>query len=452
MGMAIEDPSSQEELALKTLGTTCVVLMLCIVELAAAADWSRFRGPNGSGVADDAQPPVTWSETENLKWKTPLPGPGSSSPIVVGDKVFVTCYSGYGLDKENPGNIADLRRHLVCLDINSGEVLWDKSVPGTPEEEPYSGMLTEHGYASNTPVSDGEQVYVFFSKSGAYAYDLDGNEKWHAPIGTSSGPQHWGSGTSPILCGDLVIVNASDEANALVALNKTTGEEVWREEAAGVSGNWSTPILAESDGQQELLFGAAGEVWGMNPETHKLRWLVTTGGGGTKTSSLVTEGDLVFSLGNREDGTVAIRTGGKGDVTETNVVWPSNLRGGIGSPLVHDGYLYSFSRGIANCVSTTDGKEVYQERYTEAAGGGGGGGGRGRGPGGADYSSPVLADGKIYLTTRKGNVLVFKAGPEFELLATNSFDSDGSDFSGTPAIAGDKLLMRSNRFLYCVGN
>jgi hypothetical protein len=250
-----------------------------------------------------------------------------------------------------------------------------------------------------------------------------------------------------------LIVNASEEANALVALNKTNGDEVWREEADGISSNWSTPILTDDGGQTELVFGAAGEVWGMNPETHKLRWLVTTGGGGTKSSSLVTEGDLVFSLGSREDGTLAIRTGGKGDVTDSNVVWPSNLKGGIGSPLVHDGYLYSFSRGIANCVSAMDGKVVYQERYSEAAGGGGGGGGgRGRGPGGADYSSPVLADGRIYLTTRKGNVLVIKAGPEYELLATNAFDSDGSDFSGTPAIVDGKLLIRSNRFLYCVGN
>ena len=439
---------------MRMLGTICVVMLLCCTELAAAAEWSRFRGPNGSGVANEAKPPVAWSETENLKWKTPLPGPGSSSPIVVGDKVYVTCYSGYGLDKENPGNLADLKRHLICLDVKTGEVVWDETVPGAPEEDPYSGMLTEHGYASSSPACDGKQIFMFCGKSGVVAFDMEGNQQWQVSVGTSSGQQHWGSGASPILCGNAVIVNASDESSALVALNKADGKEIWREEASGIGNNWSTPILMETSAGPEVVMGVAGELWGINPETGKLRWLVATSGGNTKSSSLVAAEDVVYSLGSREDDTIAVRTGGTGDVTDSNVLWSSNLRGGIGSPLVHDGYLYSFSRGIANCVSTADGKEVYQERYTEAGGGGGrGGGGRGRGgPGGADYSSPVLADGKIYLTTRKGSVLVFKAGPDFELLATNTFDSDGSDFSGTPAIAGDDLLIRSNRFLYCVGN
>lgn len=431
---------------MRLCGTWSVVLVLCCSLDVFAADWSRFRGPNGSGVAENARPPVTWSETEHLQWITPLPGYGSSSPIVVGDKVFVTCYSGYGLDAENPGDITDLRRHLVCADLTSGEVLWDKQVanPEGVEEDPYKGFITEHGYASNTPVSDGERIYAFFSKAGMVAFDLDGNQLWRKSVGTAAGPQHWGSGASPILYGDWVLVNASEESSSLVALNKNDGEQVWREEAEGVANNWSTPILIEAEGRPELLFGAAGEVWGMNPETGKLWWLVTTTEGNTKCSSPVVVGDTVFSLGSREDNTIAIRAGGKGDVTDSNVVWSSNLRGGIGSPLVYDGYLYCFSRGMANCVSADTGDDVYKQRYSEAQGGG-------RGPGGADYCSPVLADGKIYLLTRKGGTLVIKVGPKYELLATNSFDSDNSDFNGTPAIADDKLLIRSNKFLYCIG-
>jgi len=292
-------------------------------------------------------------------------------------------------------------------------------------------------------VSDGERIYVFFSKSGVLAFDLEGKQLWQASVGTGSSPQHWGSGASPILHGDWVLVNASDESSALVALNKVDGKEVWREETEGIGNNWSTPILIDTAAGAELVMGVSGEVWGINPETGKLRWLVTTTEGNTKVSSLVALGDIVYSLGSREDNTIAVRTGGKGDVTKSNVVWSSNLRGGIGSPLAHEGHLYWFARGVANCVSAATGEDVYQERYSDAD--------QPRGPGGADYCSPILAGGKIYLATRQGSVHVLKAGPEYELLATNSFESDGSDFNGTPAIAGDKILIRSNKFLYCVG-
>lgn len=429
---------------MRLLGICCVVLSSCWSSGASASDWSRFRGPNGSGVAEDAHPPVTWSETEHLQWKTPLPGPGSSSPIVVGDRVLLTCYSGYGLDRENPGNIADLKRHVVCVDLASGKVLWDKAFSSNAEEDPYKGFITEHGYASNTPVSDGERVYAFLSKAGVIAFDLDGNQLWRTSVGTSSGPQQWGSGASPILFGDWVVVNASDESSSLVALNKTDGNEVWREQSEGIANNWTTPILVEAEGRPELAIGTKAEVWGVNPQTGTLRWRVHKGESVAKCSSLVAAGEVVFSLGSIGDNTIAVRTGGQGDVTDSNVVWSDNLRGGIGSPLLYDGYLYSFSRGVANCVSVATGEDVYRQRYSEARA-------AGPGPGGADYCSPVLADGRIYLLTRNGNTLVIKAGPEYELLATNSFPSDDSVFNGTPALAGDKMLIRSNKFLYCVG-
>ncbi len=188
----------------------------CVLPLGANADWPRFRGPNGSGVsADSNATPVRWSPKENVKWKVELPGAGVSSPIVVGDRVYVTCYSGYGLDRQNPGDINDLTRHLVCVDRESGKILWDKSVKAALPEDPFSGIgVPAHGYASHTPVSDGENVYVFFGKSGALAFDKEGNRLWQTNVGSGSDDKRWGSSSSPILHDDLLIVTASAEGRA----------------------------------------------------------------------------------------------------------------------------------------------------------------------------------------------------------------------------------------------
>ena len=220
-----------------------VALGLVVVALgtnaALASDWNRFRGPDGSGISPDTRPlPLKWSETENLKWKCKLPGPGSSSPIVVGQRLFVTCWTGYGADRDNVGDPKDLRRHLICLDRDTGKVLWDKSIDPVLPEDPYSGNFTQHGYASHTPVSDGERVYVFFGKTGVLAFDLEGKQLWQTSVGTGSGPNGWGTASSPILYKNLVIVTAAAESKALVALNKETGKEVWRFQDPGVSSIW----------------------------------------------------------------------------------------------------------------------------------------------------------------------------------------------------------------------
>jgi outer membrane protein assembly factor BamB len=155
-----------------------------------AEDWHRFRGPAGSGLAVDSDSlPTTWSPEANLAWKTPLPGPGASSPIIIDGKAFVTCYSGYGLIQEKPGNIENLVRHLVCIDMQTGKKRWQKNVKASLPEDPYSGIgVTAHGYASHTPVSDGKNVYAFFGKSGVHAFDMDGKKLWSAEVGKESDP------------------------------------------------------------------------------------------------------------------------------------------------------------------------------------------------------------------------------------------------------------------------
>ena len=161
-----------------------------------AADWPNFRGPNSSGISDEKNLPTTWSDTENLVWKVDLPGPGSSSPIVWGDKVFVTCYTGYGLDEDNPGDQDKLQRHLLGVDRKTGNVLWNKAVPAKLPEPEFSSFQALHGYASSTPATDGERVYVFYGKSGVLAYDFAGQELWRANVGDSD--FYWGVGSSPL--------------------------------------------------------------------------------------------------------------------------------------------------------------------------------------------------------------------------------------------------------------
>src|SRR5262249_31851008 len=173
------------------------LLIAVLASLSQSSDWANFRGPHSSGVSDEKGLPVKWSDTENLVWKLDLPGPGSSSPVVWGDKVFVTCYSGYGVDRKGPGEPADLLRHLLFVDRKSGQVIWEKKVKAKTPEQPYKGFMYNHGYSSSTPAVDGERVYDFQGKTGVFAYDLAGKELWHADVGDKL--YMWGTGSSPLL-------------------------------------------------------------------------------------------------------------------------------------------------------------------------------------------------------------------------------------------------------------
>ena len=247
---------------------SAIVLATMVLLSAAAgtrADWTRFRGPNGTGISpDDTPTPVKWSASQNLRWKLALPGAGASSPIIVGDRIYLTCYSGYGLDRENAGDQKNLKRHLLCIDRANGELIWNKTIDAVLPEDPYTGIgVPEHGYASHTPVSDGRNVYVFFGKTGVLAFDKQGNQLWQTSVGTESDPRSWGSASSPILYQDLLIVPATAESEALVALDKKTGKEVWRQEAAGFSMSWCTPVLVEVDeNRSDLAIGVGREIWG----------------------------------------------------------------------------------------------------------------------------------------------------------------------------------------------
>jgi outer membrane protein assembly factor BamB len=400
------------------------------------ADWTRLRGPNGSGIAEGATLTTTWSDKEHIAWKAELPGPGASSPIVVGDRVFVTCYSGYGDGKGD--DMTKLQRHLVCVNKADGKILWNKSVPAVQPEDPYQGFISEHGYSSSTPVSDGQRVYVFYGKSGALAFDLEGKHLWQTPLGTGSNDRRWGSGASPVLCGGHLIVSAFDEGNALFALDPATGKEVWKQEVKGVGLAFNTPTIYDHDGTQDLLLAVPNELWSINPATGKLRWYLSHDLPGN-ISPCVQLGDGLGYI------TGGFPKQGKGDVTANAIAWTSNDSSYVPTPLFYQGHLYVVNDGgFALCLEAKTGKQIYRERVMQ-----GGGGGR-RGGGKPFYASPVLIDGKIYAPSRANGTYVIAAKPTFELLATNVIASDETQFNASPAVEGKRLYLRSNKALYAI--
>ena len=414
---------------------TASLLLLSVISVD-GGDWPRFRGPNGDGISTEGPIPTKWDLASNLKWTAELPGRGASSPIVLGDQIFVTCYSGYG--EAAGGDSAELARHLVCVDKSSGKILWTKTVNNSANEDRYQGFITEHGYASGTPVTDGERVYAFFGKSGVYAYDLEGNELWNVSVGTSSSNRRWGSAASLIVHGESVIVNASEESRSVRALDLKTGKENWKTEADLLELAYGTPSLVKSGDRELLVLAVPEEVWALNPDNGKLAWFCETKLPGNISPSVnFADGMIYVSGGYPATGSLGIKADGKGDIT-SNIAWKSRDASYVATPLLHEGHLYWIDdKGVAFCTNAESGKTVYKERLV-------GGGGR------PVYASPVLCDGKLFIPSRWEGVYVIAAKPEFELLAENRFPHDDSDFNGTPAISGKQMFLRSNKALYCI--
>lgn len=396
------------------------------------ADWPQFRGPGGQGVSAAKGLPVTWSATENVVWKTELPGAGTSSPIIVGPRVFVTCFSGYGMPGQERGDQELLKLHLVCLDRASGRILWNQEVAPRLPEQPT--MREGHGYASSTPAADNERVYAFFGRSGVVAFNHEGKQLWKSDVGSQL--NGWGSAASPVLFGDLVIVNASVESESVVGLNKKTGQEVWRKN--GIREAWNTPLLVTlADGKTELVVATMGKLFGLNPTTGEELWNCATGIGWYMVPSLVAQDGIIYCIGGRSGGSLAVRAGGRGDVTETHRLWTGRKGSNVSSPIVHNGHLYWMheNQGIAYCAETKSGEIVYEQRVE-----------------GADqvYASPVLSEDKLFYVTRTGRSFIVAAKPNFELVTKNA-PIERSIFNASPAVAGNHLFLRSDRHLYCLG-
>ena len=410
-----------------------LIALLCICSTVNAADWPQFRGPSGNATASDSDPPTTWSDSENIVWKTALPGRGASSPIVSGNRVFLTAYTGFGVDEQEPGDKANLRLHVLCFERDSGKLLWDKSIKASPSTQNLSQRIADHGYATATPATDGEAVYASFGVSGVVACDMDGNLLWQAAIG--DGTAGFGSAASPVVYGDLVYVNASIESNTLFAFDKQSGRNVWKTES--IMKSWTTPCIAEvPDGPPELILNQKNEIFAFDPVTGKKLWWCA----GVEDYIVpvpVFHDGIVYCLGGRSNRAIAVKLGGRGDVTKTHKLWESTTGANVTSPVYHDGYLYWASdKAIKNCLRASDGEEIYRKRLPTRS---------------RIYSSIVRAGNKLYVTTRDQGIVVLAAKPEYEELAVNVIESDQTLMNASPAVSENQILLRTDRFLYCIG-
>ncbi len=418
---------------MKILPNWAVVLGVCTLVCAIgdggcpAADWPQFRGPDGLGSSNESQLPLKWSESENIAWRVALPGYGSSSPIALGDKIYVTCYSGYGTGDDSQ-SMADLVLHVVCVNRADGVIDWDRQLqPKLPESE----RVRDHGYAGPTPATDGKFLYVFFGKSGVYKFDLDGKQIWQADVGSNT--HGWGCGTSPVLVDNLVIVNASVESDSLVAIDQETGSEVWR--VQGMKESWSTPHLMRlANGRQELVVSIKDNIIGYDPSNGQELWRCK-GIPDYVCPSVISQDGVAYVIGGRSSMAIAVRGGGRGDVSDTHKLWQAKVGANVTSPIIHAGHMYWVSdrNKVAYCLRLSDGQVVYSERFPDQP-----------------YASATAGDGKIYIVTRNGGTYVLAAKPEFIQLAHNTL-GDRATFNASPAISQGQLLLRSDRYLYCVG-
>ncbi len=393
-------------------------LVLC------GADWTRFRGPNGTGISSDRDVPVKWT-AKNILWKTPLPGSSHSSPIVVKGKVYLL-------------SATPTDRLVVCVDAGKGNVLWTRKVPGAVGKAHRKSSL-----ASATPCSDGQRIFCVFWDGravGLYAYDLDGTPLWDASLGSFKS-QH-GPGFSPIVADGKVIVNNDQDGKAtLQAFHAADGKPAWTVSRPAFRTCYSTPFLHDQGvAGPELIVTSTAGLTGYDPANGKELWnftwsfpvkpLRTVG------SAVVGDG-LAFLASGDGDGSramIAVKLGGKGDLTRTNLVWEKDS----GTPYVPSllawkGHLYTINDdGVAVCYEGKTGKETWRGRL-----------------GGNVSASPVLIDGKVYSIDEKGVVFVFEARPdEFKLLASNKL---GETVYATPAVANGRLYVRGAKHLICVG-
>ena len=418
-----------------------------------AANWPQWRGPDGSGISTEKNLPATWTPTTNIKWKAAIPGRGHSSPIVWGNRIFVTtavegdvvpgakAVTHMAGDKEflHPDSVGADRKHqfkVIALNRESGKIVWEALAwEGTP----YDNRHRKSSYAASTPATDGKMVYAFFGTEGLYAYDFNGKLAWKAQLG-KLGTVGMGTGTSPILFNDLVIVQCDEdngEASFIVALDKKTGKEAWRTPRK-IQVSWSTPLLVKTATRSELITSGTETVVSYDPATGKELWH-HQGVESNAIPSPVANNEMVFLVaGFPAKIAMAIKLGGSGDLTDTaNVPWKyAKGTAYVPSPILYGDYLYlTTDRGILTCIDAKTGEVKYEG---------------GRIPIPATFTaSPVAFEGKILMTSEDGDTFIVKAGPKHEVLGTNSI---GEPVYASPAIADGRIFIRGEKNLYCIGS
>jgi outer membrane protein assembly factor BamB len=411
------------------------------------SSWPQWRGPLANGVAPQANPPIRWSETNNVRWKLPLPGKGHASPIVFGDSIYVLAAAPVGpLQKpvydDAPG-VHDsqpvTQRHqfmVVAVSRADGKVLWQKSLK---EEWPHEGGHVTGSLASNSPVTDGEHLYVFFGSRGLYCLDLKGEVKWQKDLGRMHTLHAHGEGSSPVLYGDTLIVCWDHEADSfLYAFDKNTGKQLWKV-ARDEKTSWSTPLVVEQDGKPQIIVSATKRVRGYDLTTGQQLWECAGLTDNVVSSPVYTKGVVIAGNSYYQQAMVAIRlAGAKGDITGTErVAWKLNrLTPYVSSPLLYDDRLYFLrhNQNILSRLEPTTGKALGEPIRLD-------------GINDFIFSSPVGAAGRIYITARDGTTVVLRHDRENGMVAVNHLDDS---FSASAALAGREFYLRGERFLYCI--
>lgn len=429
-----------------------------VAPLFAADNWPQFRGADSTGVADDSRLPDKWSATENVAWKTDVPGRGWSSPIVWGDQIFLTTVVNtgatpaakkglyFGGEQSKP---PETEHHwkVYCLNLRDGSVVWDQTahrgVPATP-------LHIKNTYASETPVTDGERVYALFGNLGLFCYDLEGKPVWSKMIEPHRMRAGWGTAASPVLSGDRIfVVNDNEEQSYLLALDKRTGDELWRVPREEKS-NWATPFVWQNEGRTEIITPGTNKVRSYDLDG-KVLWELKGNSVITIATPYAVNGLLYVSSGYVLDTRrpiYAIRPGATGDLTLASdqtqnefIAWSDRIAAPYNpTTLVYRDRLYVlYDMGLFACFDARTGREIY-----------GGGNKRKRIPNGKSFTaSPWGNDGKVFCLNEDGETFVMRAGDEFEILHVNSLTEDDMAMA-TPAIAADRLLIRTAPRIYCI--
>ena len=407
-------------------------------------NWPHWRGPHANGLAPEANPPLEWTQEKNVKWKVPIPGESSATPIVWGDNVFIVSAVETDRVPENPPEPHPETRTVppkriieytvFCFDRNSGEVKWsDVSVAAAPHE----GIHQTNTYAAGSPTTDGERLYVSFGSRGFFTYTLDGERLWDRDLGDARTRRGWGESVTPVIAGDHLLVNWDTEDDSFFyALDPATGETKWRQARDELT-NWTTPLVLKRGGKTLVIVNGTNRVRCYELTTGDLVW--ECGGQTTNAipSPVYDETTLYVMSGYRGASVFALPLVASGDITGTSQVRWEQHRGTpyVPSPILVDGRLY-FTQGNSNvltCLNAKTGKTIFgPQRIDDIAN---------------IYASPVAANGRIYLTGREGNTVVIKAGDTYEVLASNSV---GEPVDGSPALVGTQLFLRSRKGLFCI--
>jgi outer membrane protein assembly factor BamB len=406
--------------------------------------WPQWRGPYATGVSRTADPPVEWSETKNIRWKVEIPGRGSGTPVIWGDKVFVLSAVPAGVTgaaaHDPRGGVLPRVPHrfvVMALERKTGKVLWERTAR---EVMPHEGSHPQWGtYASSSAMTDGQHVYAFFDSFGLYSYDMDGKLLWEKDLGAKRMRQEFGEGQTPVLYGNRIVVQWDHQGPSFVAaLDALTGREVWRTDRQEID-SWGTPLVVEHAGRAQVVTAAMNKVRSYDLETGKIVW-EAPGLTMNPIPSPVYEDGMVFATsGFRGNKLLAIRLDqAKGDISGTNAIaWSLNEDTPyVPSPLLYDGliYLLKSNSGILSVFDAKTGKPHYQLQRLEGV------------PN--VFASPVGAKGRVYFPGQDGTTLVIKQGPAFEVLARNALD-DG--FDASPALVDGELYLRGFKYLYSMG-